>query len=137
MRVDGTSTAALAAVIAGALALWPAPAPALTPFVVETADGSANDVGQHSSLALDAQGNPHVAYRDQTIGDLKYARRSGGIWTRETADGTANFVGVDASLALDAAENAHVSYFDFTTSDLKYAWKSGGLDERDRRWFGE
>jgi hypothetical protein len=96
-------------------------------WTTETADGSANFVGYDSSIALDAQGNPHVSHYDGTTGDLKYARKSGGVWTNETADGSANLVGLYTSNALDAQGNLHVSYHDFTTGDLKYARKSGGV----------
>ncbi|MFN0151657.1 MAG: FlgD immunoglobulin-like domain containing protein [bacterium] len=95
--------------------------------MLETADGSANDVGSYTSLALDASGNPHVSYFDATTFNLKYARKSGGVWAIETADGSANQVGYYASLALDALGNPHVSYLDNTTGDVKYARKSGGV----------
>jgi hypothetical protein len=97
-----------------------------TPFAIETADGSPNEVGAYTSLALDASGNPHVSYFDNTNNDLKYARKSGGVWTIETADG-AGSVGEYTSLALDASGNPHISYFNISNEDIKYARKSGGV----------
>jgi subtilisin-like proprotein convertase family protein len=104
---------------------FPRNADAVTPFVNETADGSANNVGDNSSLALDARGNPHVAHYDFTALDLKYARKSGEIWTIEIADATV-VVGQFCSLALDTQGNPHVSYRDGGPFDLKYAFKSAG-----------
>src|SRR5262245_14954957 len=95
-------------------------------FVNEVADGSANNVGWYTSLALDAQGNPHVSYQDQTTYDLKYARKSGGIWVIETPDGS-NQTGSSTTLALDAQGTPSMSYYDNTATDVKYASKSGGV----------
>jgi len=107
--------------------LLPAAPAAAQFFAIETADGSANTVGLHTSLALDALGNPHVSYQDQTASDLRYGRKSGGLWTIETADGSANVVGQYTSLALDASGDPHLSYFDQSVGDLKYGRKSGGV----------
>jgi len=100
-------------------------------FIIETADASANALGAYSSIVLDARGNPHVAYHDDTTDDLKFASKQGGAWTRETADGSPNNVGWYASLTLDALGNPHISYWDATSTELEYARRSGGVWVRE------
>jgi hypothetical protein len=51
------------------------PAQGAASLVVQTVDSS-GDVGAWASLALDAQGDPHIAYRDVGHGYLKYACRA-------------------------------------------------------------
>jgi hypothetical protein len=112
-------------------------------WTVETVDGLSNPhgglyvhVGWFTSLALDAEDTPHVAYYDhsvidfsQSVGNLKYASKNSGTWTVETVD-AAGDVGKYASLALDAKGNPHISYTHTTgggrSSQLRYASKSGG-----------
>jgi hypothetical protein len=74
-----------------------------------------------NSLALDAAGNPHVAYG----GDhLYYAYHDGASWHIETVDAGLQ-VGAYASLELDAAGRPHIAYYDQAGDDLKYAYHDG------------
>ena len=87
-----------------------------------------NKVGNHSSLALNSAGWPHISYYDFTNDDLKYAYKDASGWHIETVD-YAGRVGAYTSLALDAAGRPHISYCSrtndhvITCNDLKYAWR--------------
>lgn len=97
---------------------------AATPFTTETVDATGT-TGFWTSLAIDPQGDPHISYYDLGSGDLRYAKRIGGVWSFETVDAGGN-VGSYTSIAIDAQGNPHISYHDETNLDLKYATKVGG-----------
>jgi len=62
------------------------PAAAQPVFVIEIVDDAGN-VGYHASLALDSQGRPHISHSEvgvQPPGELLYATKSNGAWSRET-----------------------------------------------------
>ena len=73
-----------------------------------------------TSLALDAQGQPHITYGDTQ--HLRYAKRIEGTsqqqtWQRQTildASGAPTPLGQLTSLKLDEAGNPHVAYFEVT-----------------------
>jgi len=77
-------------------------------------------VGTHSSLAIDADGNVHISYYDNTNKNLKYAKGVNGIWTSEIIDSDDD-VGQYTSIALDSLGNPHISYYFNTGGDLRYA----------------
>ena len=79
--------------------------------------------GKHSSLELDAAGNPVISYHDSANGDLKVvhcndASCAGGNESVETVDRT-GVVGIDTTLSLDASGNPVIGYHHSSNGDLK------------------
>jgi hypothetical protein len=75
-------------------------------------------------LAVNAAGNPRIAYFDDTHDDLKYTWWDGAAWQYQTVDSFGE-VGLHPSMVLDSSGNPHISYYDITNQELKYAYWNG------------
>jgi hypothetical protein len=87
--------------------------------------------GEYCSIALDAAGNPHIAYYNFSNGQssedysLKHAWKQDGEWLTEVVD-SARLTGYFTSIAVDQSDAAHISYQDSANSDLRYASNASG-----------
>lgn len=76
-------------------------------WIVQVVANLGDDFGGWTSIALDANDRPHIAYTDHN--SLKYASWSGTVWNLQTVD-TLGCQTIYPSLALDAADVPHISY---------------------------
>ena len=83
------------------------------------------DVGCDSSIAMDSDDHPHIAYYDRHWENLKYAQWTGSAWSIVTVESPWD-VGQYPSLALDSNNYPHISYWgNHPVSSLKYAQWTG------------
>src|SRR6185312_4666251 len=90
--------------------------------------------GKFNSLALDASGNPHIAYSDTDAFGLRYAHWDGSHWlygSPDTAQLNGGWVGVENSIVVDKAGNPHIAYMDAAHRRLKYVYRNGDNWERE------
>jgi len=131
---------------------------------IEVVDGDGPATrGTHASLALDAAGLPHVAYRDETKKGLRYARRDAyGVWQTRGLDGCAGEPGCPVAAGAGTGEDLgewaalafvpaagggvlpRVAFYDRLRGDLKMAaqaadgtWTTSTLDGRDPVTFAD
>ena len=107
--------------------------------VTLASDPASGSAGQYSSLALDSDGNPHVAY---FLGGLNALAHSWGTWDSgerlsewrtEIVDNN-GFVGEYASLAIDSDDTLNIAYFDKSSGALKYAAGTAAPGAGDWAW---
>jgi len=90
-------------------------------WTYESVDGYNIDM-IHSSLALDKNGWPHIAYRDNSNGNLKYAYRDSAGWHISTVQTGLNCYW--PSLALDTNGYPHIAYKTASGGNiLRYSYK--------------
>jgi hypothetical protein len=83
-------------------------------------------VGQYLSLALDAQGTPHISYHQNGLDDLMYAVRGEEGWRRFTVDASGS-TGINTAIALDPQGNPHIAYRNEDIDRVMYAsWIAEG-----------
>ena len=107
-------------------------------WYTETVD-SRSGTGKFNSLALDAQGRPHISYSEVVAGDLRYARWDGSEWhfsMPDSAQSSGGWVGTGSSIEVDATGNPHIAYVDVAHRAIKYAswtpkegWKTEKADQ--------
>jgi len=125
-RPSPRTASGLGLALLATLALAAGPARAVPPFTLQTVEGGPGQyVGEFSSLKLDRQGRPHIAYYDGLLGRLRYAHHDGSDWHLETADPTLDDTGQFASIALDSLGQPHIAYYDATVRKLFYTRKVG------------
>ena len=77
--------------------------------------------GYSTSLAMDDDGDFHIAHYDSDNEDLRYSTgRPNGQWTNTIVDASGN-TGKNPSIAVDAAGDLHIVYASWSGFDLKYA----------------
>ena len=77
--------------------------------------------GYMTSMAMDQQGQFHIAHFDDKEDDLRYSTGvPNGQWTTTIVE-SAGHTGRDPSIAIDTAGNPHIAYNSWTGWDLKYA----------------
>ena len=83
------------------------------------------DVGFWSSIAVDSNDVPHIAYFSEQYDDMKYATIVSGAWKNYTLDDAGN-VGAFTSIAIDSLDRPHISYRDRDKGVLKYIVRDTG-----------
>lgn len=85
---------------------------------------NADRIGHYSSLVIDDENVPHLAYcAFSGESDLKYGVLQGNSWVTSVADSQGD-VGTFPSIALDPSGNPCVSYLEADDYDLQYACKN-------------
>ncbi len=89
--------------------------------------------GSWSSLTVDEQGNPHIAYCDNDSLNLEYAFLNGDLFIHQTVD-SSEFAGFECQLVLDSEGKAHISYTNIYDDSINvhYVTNESGDWERVR-----
>ena len=92
------------------------------PIGVPSVLDTAGDVGEFTSIAIGADGNPIISYYDNSNDDLKVVKctnPSCSSFNAPIALDTAGVVGDQNSIAIGTDGNPIISYYDYSNGDLK------------------
>ena len=91
-------------------------------YLVDTGTSPSNLYpGYMTSMAMDQQGQFHIAHQDNKEYDLRYSTGApNSQWTTTIVDATGH-TGRDPSIAVDAADQPHIVYHTWSGQNLKYA----------------
>jgi|SRR6516225_1167107 hypothetical protein len=89
-----------------------------------------NYVGIGNSIALDAAGDPAIAYLDTSRHTVKFTRWTENRWATEVVDQLVDVPSIAdrVSLKLDSHGLPHIAYYDGGLGELKYAWRDDKND---------
>ncbi len=115
-------------ILCGVVSLAAAGVCAPSAWYIQALDAATHASGE-TSLALDANGYPHISFFDVNPEALKYAVWNGSSWNIQTVT-TSSSPSTYTSLALDANGDAHISYY--ASYGLSYAaWNGSSWDIQD------
>ena len=91
-------------------------------YLVDTGTSPSNLYpGYMTSMAMDQQGQFHIAHHDNKEHDLRYSTGApNSQWTTTIVDATGH-TGRDPAIAVDAADQPHIVYHTWSGQNLKYA----------------
>ena len=91
-------------------------------YLVDTGTSPSNLYpGYMTSMAVDQQGQFHIAHQDNKEYDLRYSTGApNSQWTTTIVDATGH-TGRDPSIAVDANDQPHIVYHTWSGQNLKYA----------------
>lgn len=82
------------------------------------------DAAEQLAIAADEDNNLHVAFIDDNVGKVVYAKRTGMSWTLETLDGTATSIEAVA-IAASTTHGVAITYTRESTSHANLIWNQG------------
>jgi len=78
----------------------------------------------NTSIDVDENGYPHIAYHDSTAHALKYAYYDGNQWHYETVHNTGN-TGLTPFIKIDSNGHPHIAWLNYSIHYIQYAYHDG------------